>query len=188
MMSGLAGGLRGYNPEGGFLENLLGGVSGSLGGTLQANQMQHEEERQSIRDQAAQRELESRISENEAQASAANALATRREQPLGTPSPTRYGALTGMSPDEFNTLLTRERDLAGVRRAPAKPPKQPGPAKISQSKQDKLSRELGALNNSDDPAELMKVSMDPSLEAETRQRAWAKYRRLQSATNPSQVR
>lgn len=54
LMSGLAGGLRGYNPEGGFLENLIGGVSGSLGGTLQANQMQHEEERQSIKDQGEQ--------------------------------------------------------------------------------------------------------------------------------------
>lgn len=52
MLSGLAAGFGKYNPGGGFVENLFRGFSGSLGGTLQANQMQHEEERQAIRDAA----------------------------------------------------------------------------------------------------------------------------------------
>lgn len=53
---GLQGGLgAGVEAGGGFLGNLMRGAAGSLGGTLQAGQMQHEEERQSIRDAAEQR-------------------------------------------------------------------------------------------------------------------------------------
>ena len=56
LLMSLQGGLgAGVEAGGGFFGNLLRGVSGSLGGTLQANQMQHEEERQSIRDAAEQR-------------------------------------------------------------------------------------------------------------------------------------
>lgn len=63
VLMGLAGGLgAGIEAGGGFFGNLLRGASGSLGGTLQANQMQHEEERQAIRDQADQQ----RYQENQA--------------------------------------------------------------------------------------------------------------------------
>ena len=59
LLMGLQGGLgAGVEAGGGFFGNLLRGASGSLGGTLQANQMQHEEERQSIRDAAEQRKYE----------------------------------------------------------------------------------------------------------------------------------
>ena len=59
LLMSLQGGLgAGVEAGGGFFGNLLRGASGSLGGTLQANQMQHEEERQSIRDAAEQRRYE----------------------------------------------------------------------------------------------------------------------------------
>ena len=56
LLMGLQGGLgAGVEAGGGFFGNLLRGASGSLGGTIKANQMQHEEERQSISDAAAAR-------------------------------------------------------------------------------------------------------------------------------------
>lgn len=57
LLMGIQGGLgAGVEAGGGFLGNLLRGGTGALGGTLQANQMQHEEERQGLRDQAEAQE------------------------------------------------------------------------------------------------------------------------------------
>lgn len=59
LLMGIQGGLgAGVEAGGGFFGNLLRGGTGALGGTLQANQMQHEEERQSIRDASEQRRYE----------------------------------------------------------------------------------------------------------------------------------
>lgn len=53
LLMGLQGGFgAGVEAGGGFFGNLTRGFAGSLGGTLRAGQMQHEEERQSIKDTA----------------------------------------------------------------------------------------------------------------------------------------
>ena len=127
LLMSLQGGLgAGVEAGGGFFGNLLRGASGSLGGTLQANQMQHEEERQSIRDAAEQRRYEEqnqrlmeslRVSQGHLKVSQDRELRESQPQPEASDLP----SLLRVPEDKWSTFLSRSGDVARATRGPERP-------------------------------------------------------------------
>jgi hypothetical protein len=181
---------------GGGAGNFFQGLSAGLGGAMQAGQQfdmneqraaqqEADAERQMVGAELREREIESRIAENHAQAERASRVPTS-----GSPAPSRGQSLAGMSPEEFAILLEREGQLAGAKRAPARSPSlaTPKPPKVPAAKTKKLTDEMGRLDKVTKWEHYLEISQDRTVEPETRQEAFRRYARMRSSSVPAQGR
>lgn len=171
----------GYGP-------LAAGLTGFSRSYAIGNASKRAAEEYAMKQQEAEERRRSRALDDEYQR--AQIERSKRPEPAPPPPKTPTNVLD-MDEDQFGLYMKRQAMLKAATTMPkdkkggAKTPAAPKP---SQSKMDKQMKELFALEQADDPNELIQVSNDANLEPETRRRAWAKYQRITKAVNPSQVR
>lgn len=191
-LAALAGGLSAPGRPG-TVGGLTSGLAGSLGGYMGYQRQKHEDERQAVKDAAAERaqaDLErSRTAQLTINAVRANNAASRAPGATSQPKPQDYQ----LSDEDWTTKLRRASELAAARRGPAKVAK-PTTDKAETARVKRREEQRAKLAQVDDPDQLLAASTSETLEPEIRNLAFQKYltiskskQRIPTAASPSQV-